>query len=258
VSVNLFELLCDEVTTTPSNLGSITMFGGPILYLIVMGCILFSVLVMAQSGSIMPRQFTCQRGAKPVTSRKKSLWRRSPKPDVAAEARAVSTSNDVLRVMRISKAYDNNKVVDDVSLGVSRDTLFALLGPSGAGKTVTFSVISGDVKPDKGEIYINGVSVIRQPRVARLSLGLCPQFTAIDSQLTVREHLEVYARLKGLGPAAMHRDIDLLMEAIKLTLYAERPASKLSGGNQRKLSLAIALLGKVNSVMTSGRKTKLN
>jgi ABC-type multidrug transport system ATPase subunit len=137
--------------------------------------------------------------------------------------------------------------VDDLSLGVSRDTVAALLGPSGAGKTVSFSMISGDVNPDKGDIYVNGVSVVHQPRAARLSLGLCPQFTAIDSQLTVREHLEVYARLKGLSPAAMHRDIELLMDAIKLKSYAERLASKLSGGNQRKLSLAIALLGKVIS-----------
>ena len=248
VSVNLFELLCDGVTTTaPSNLGSIMRFGGPIVYLIVMGCILFSVLVLAQSGTIIPLELTCQRRGKPVTSRKKSLWRRSPKQDVAAEARAVSTSNDVLRVLRVSKTFDNTKAVDNVSLGVSQDTVFALLGPSGAGKTSSLSMICGDVKPDKGEIYINGVSVVRQPRVARLSLGVCPQFTAIDSQLTVREHLEVYARLKGLGRAAMYHDIGFLMDAIKLTPYAERLASKLSGGNQRKLSLAIALLGKVIS-----------
>jgi ATP-binding cassette, subfamily A (ABC1), member 3 len=116
-------------------------------------------------------------------------------------------------------------------------------------------MVSGDVKPDAGDVLINGVSVVRQPRVARLSLGVCPQFTAIDSQLTVREHLMIYGRLKGLRLNALRRDVESLMRAIKLTHYAERLASKLSGGNQRKLSLAIAIIGEFISYLGNRRLT---
>lgn len=93
-------------------------------------------------------------------------------------------------------------------------------------------------------MLLEGNSVISHPRTARLSLGVCPQFTAIDSQLTVREHLVVYGRLKGLKRGVeLNENIDILLEATALTPYADRLASKLSGGNQRKLSLAIALIG---------------
>ena len=103
--------------------------------------------------------------------------------------------------------------------------------------------LGGEVVPEHGDVLINGVSVIRHPRSARLALGVCPQFTAIDTQLTVREHLLIYARLKGLGKLAGH-DVEALMEATTLAQYADRLASQLSGGNQRKLALAIALIGR--------------
>ncbi len=95
-------------------------------------------------------------------------------------------------------------------------------------------------------MLINGVSIVHHPRSARLSLGVCPQFTAIDSQLTVREHLLVYGRLKGLYRGEeLRSNVDSLMHATSLHMYADRLASKLSGGNQRKLSLAIALIGEI-------------
>jgi ATP-binding cassette, subfamily A (ABC1), member 3 len=98
--------------------------------------------------------------------------------------------------------------------------------------------------PEEGDVMIGGVSVLRDPRNARFSLGVCPQFTAIDSQLTVREHLVVYGRLKGLKPGEeLTKNIESLLVATRLDFYADRLANKLSGGNQRKLSLAISLIG---------------
>ena len=104
--------------------------------------------------------------------------------------------------------------------------------------------LGGDVVPDVGDVIINGTSVVRHPRTARSALGVCPQFTAIDSQLTVREHLIIYGRLKGLakGPE-LDGSVEAVMQGTALSIYADRLASKLSGGNQRKLSLAIALIG---------------
>jgi ATP-binding cassette subfamily A (ABC1) protein 3 len=102
----------------------------------------------------------------------------------------------------------------------------------------------GDIIPTTGQILIQSKSAVSQPRAARLHLGVCPQFTAIDAQLSVREHLDVYGRLKGLAPGPELRgNVAQIMRAAGLDAYAEREASRLSGGNQRKLALAIALMG---------------
>ncbi|KAI0756145.1 P-loop containing nucleoside triphosphate hydrolase protein [Daedaleopsis nitida] len=252
VSVNLFSLLCDGSNpVTTSSLGDISRYGGPILYLFVYAFVLFGVLVWVDSGSIIVRKFSQFRksrlGPGAVSGSARAAGR-----DVDDEAEKVTSSADALRVMNVVKAFGSvdNRVVDNVSFGVSRDTIFALLGPNGAGKTTTFNVIRGDVIPDEGDVLINGVSMIHHPRSARLSLGVCPQFTAIDSQLTVREHLLIYGRLKGLYRGdEVRSNVESLMHATSLHIYADRLASKLSGGNQRKLSLAIALIGNPSVVL---------
>jgi ATP-binding cassette subfamily A (ABC1) protein 3 len=155
-----------------------------------------------------------------------------------------SSQESLLRVVGVSKAFHGKQVTEDVHLDIPRDAIFALLGPNGAGKTTTFNIIRGDVVPDTGDVFIDGASIVTHPRRARMALGVCPQFTAIDDQLTVREHLCVYGRLKGLARGAELDDsVHAVLEGTGLAGYAERLANRLSGGNQRKLALAIALLG---------------
>ncbi|KAG8938199.1 hypothetical protein FRC00_000483, partial [Tulasnella sp. 408] len=101
----------------------------------------------------------------------------------------------------------------------------------------------GGIKPDAGDVQVNGLSIREDTNGARVGLGLCPQFTAIDSQLTVREHLEIYGRLKGLRGSELKQNVATLLRMAELAQYRDRLASKLSGGNQRKMSLAIALMG---------------
>ena len=120
-----------------SALGSIKKFGGPILYLFVYSFVLLSILIWADSGSWVPR---CLHPRKGISSGSGGVTS-SSKEDVIAAADAVSKSDDLLRVLNVSKTYNGNRVVDDVSLGIPRDTLFALLGPNGAGKTTTFNII---------------------------------------------------------------------------------------------------------------------
>lgn len=111
-------------------------------------------------------------------------------------------------------------------------------------------IVGGDVLPDIGDVLIDGISVVRHPRSARSALGVCPQFTAIDSQLTVREHLMIYGRLKGLRQGQeLEQSVEAILQGTALNMYADRLASKLSGGNQRKLSLAIALVGNPSVVL---------
>lgn len=103
--------------------------------------------------------------------------------------------------------------------------------------------LGGTVVPERGDVLVNKASVVTDTRAARVSLGVCPQFSAIDAQLSVREHLMIYGRLKGLTGNELKSSIDALLLTTGLHLYTNRLAGKLSGGNQRKLSLAIALIG---------------
>jgi len=124
-------------------MGTITTFGGPILYLFIYGLILLAILVWVDSGSIFPRRLSAPRQQQQILSDLQNGQApcSETKKDVAAEVKSVSVSNDLLRVLHITKSFGGNKVVDDVSLGVSRDTIFAMLGPNGAGKTTCFNVI---------------------------------------------------------------------------------------------------------------------
>jgi ATP-binding cassette, subfamily A (ABC1), member 3 len=140
VSVNLFSLLCSgEEPVTVSRMGSIMRYGGPILYLICYAFFLFGLLVWVDSGTVLPSSWrkakTDNRVAASTTSGT------IPRPDVEEETRLVANSSDALRVLRVSKAFDGKRVVDDVSFGVGSGTTLALLGPNGAGKTTTFNMI---------------------------------------------------------------------------------------------------------------------
>lgn len=255
ISVNLFSLLCsgNEPVTAASE-GSITRYGGPIAFLFLYSLFLFYVLVQYDSGTILPRRL---RRLATTTNPRGAIAR----PDVEQEARGVAGTESALRVLRVSKAYEGQAVVEDVSFGVDEGTVMALLGPNGAGKTTTFNMIrgsplslcllpslmlvaGGDVIPTTGQILINGTSVIARPQIARLALGVCPQFTAIDAQLSVAEHLHVYGRLKGLHPGSeLDANVEAILLATRLDHFRDRDAGRLSGGNQRKLALAIALMG---------------
>ncbi|QRV97339.1 ABC transporter [Ceratobasidium sp. AG-Ba] len=169
--------------------------------------------------------------------------------DVKVEAERVHDSQDALRVLDVSKRFPGGfTAVDNISFGVGNETL-ALLGPNGAGKTTTFNMIRGNIGPSEGDIKVCGKSIAYNQADARLGLGVTPQFTAVDSQLTVKEHLMIYGSLKacdiplGIHGKVLKQNVDLLMEATALTKYADRLATKLSGGNGRKLSLALSLIG---------------
>jgi len=134
----MFSLLCEghEVVTSAS-LGSILRYGGPVVYLIGYIIFLVVVLVWFHSGSRLNHRG--KRASPKTESDSSSLL--NLKEDVIAAAEHAETSDDLLRVLNVSKAYIGNQVVDGVGFGVPRDNIFALLGPNGAGKTTTFNMI---------------------------------------------------------------------------------------------------------------------
>jgi ABC-type multidrug transport system fused ATPase/permease subunit len=129
-------LLCEgnEHVSTAS-LGSIKRYGGPILYLFISTAIFLVILVWVDSGSQTKGRLHKKTVISPTSAAS------PPKDDVIAAAESVAISNDLLRVISVSKSFNGNQVVDDVSLGVGKDTVFALLGPNGAGKTTIFNII---------------------------------------------------------------------------------------------------------------------
>ncbi|KAG9094469.1 hypothetical protein FS749_012405, partial [Ceratobasidium sp. UAMH 11750] len=246
VSVNLFSILCDGLGNySPSSPSRINKFGGPIVYLIGWILILFALLMWIEYGKPLPKWLRFWRSTVATESdaERTAAQHSAFGAEVKAEAERVKDSKDALRVLNVTKTFPGRfTAVDDVSFGVDNET-FAMLGPNGAGKTTTFNIIRGDMRPTRGDVMISGVSVVDELAAARVSLGVTPQFSAADSQLTVREHMMIYGSLKGLRGENLKQNVELLMEATTLSQYSDRLASKLSGGNARKLSLALALIG---------------
>lgn len=167
------------------------------------------------------------------------------------ENRVANTSPDKLevRAFMLNKFYKDRKItkhaVRDTSFGINFGECFALLGINGAGKTTTFKALTGDVTPSSGEVHIGGFDVqnrIEYTSVRKL-IGYCPQFDALFTNLTVKEHLEFYAKIKGVIPEM--RDIVVKRQLVEMGLeeYKNAHANRLSGGNKRKLSVAMAMIG---------------
>ncbi|XP_056600911.1 ATP-binding cassette sub-family A member 2 isoform X1 [Triplophysa dalaica] len=171
--------------------------------------------------------------------------------DVACESRRVlrgDADNDMLKIENLTKVYKSRKMgriqaVDRLCLGVRPGECFGLLGVNGAGKTTTFKMLTGDESTTGGEAFIQGNSILRELLRVQQSIGYCPQFDALFDDLTAREHLELYTRLRGIPWKDEERVVQWALEKLELSKYADKPAGTYSGGNKRKLSTAIALIG---------------
>uniref|UniRef100_A0AAR2KPX3 ATP-binding cassette sub-family A member 2 n=1 Tax=Pygocentrus nattereri TaxID=42514 RepID=A0AAR2KPX3_PYGNA len=171
--------------------------------------------------------------------------------DVARERRRVlrgDADNDMLKIENLTKVYKSRKMgrilaVDRLCLGVRPGECFGLLGVNGAGKTTTFKMLTGDESTTGGEAFIGGHSILKELLRVQQSIGYCPQFDALFEDLTAREHLELYTRLRGIPWKDEERVVQWALEKLELSKYADKPAGTYSGGNKRKLSTAIALIG---------------
>ncbi|XP_029935000.1 retinal-specific phospholipid-transporting ATPase ABCA4a isoform X2 [Myripristis murdjan] len=168
--------------------------------------------------------------------------------DVAQERERIhrgGKNNDILRVRDLSKTYSGATIpaVDRICVGVSPGECFGLLGVNGAGKTTTFKMLTGDIDISAGEASVAGHSVLTNILDVHQNMGYCPQFDAIDDLLTGREHLYLYARLRGVPESEISRVAEWAIQKLGLAEYAGRSAGTYSGGNKRKLSTAIAMIG---------------
>jgi len=182
----------------------------------------------------------------------------SPDNDVQAEEDLVSTSdNFAVKVYKMSKIFNivkgslfskkklvSKKVaVNSISFGVKKGECFGLLGTNGAGKTTTFKILTGELTQTSGVAKINGKDLETDIHRIIHQIGYCPQFDALLANLTSREHLELYASIKGIPEEMRPQMIKDLLLRLGLTKFEHVQAGTYSGGNKRKLSVAIALLG---------------
>jgi ABC-type multidrug transport system ATPase subunit len=119
---------------------------------------------------------------------------------------------------------------------------FLFRGVNGAGKTTTLSILSGDLAPTSGDVFINGYSILSERSAARKQMGYCPQFNPLLDLMTAREHLHMYASLKGVPADKVEDVVNDLVQAMGLKENADQITQSYSGGNKRKLALAIAMV----------------
>lgn len=142
----------------------------------------------------------------------------------------------------LTKKYKDLTAVDGLDLSVSQGVLFALLGVNGAGKTTMIKMLTCLTKPDSGDALINGKSVLHDSDAVKRIIGVSPQETAVAPKLSVKENLSLMCGVHGFSREKRQAKIDELAERFDLTEILNKPAGKLSGGWQRRLSIAMALI----------------
>lgn len=146
-----------------------------------------------------------------------------------------------VKTIGLTKKYKDVTAVDALELEIEKGELFALLGVNGAGKTTTIKMLSCLARPTSGEAYLCGKSVTQQPKEVKRIIGVSPQETAVAPNLTARENLELMCGVHGLGKEKTAAKVAELTEEFGLSEVLSRRAGKLSGGWQRRLSIAMAL-----------------
>ena len=138
--------------------------------------------------------------------------------------------------------FDTTRAVRDISLCLEYGECFGFLGVNGAGKTTTFKCLSKEILPTYGKIYIDNKEINEDFDEVRSLIGYCPQFDAIFESLTVYENLEFYGLIKGAKKDKIALVVDALIDEMSLTPFRDIVSGKLSGGNKRKLSVAISII----------------
>jgi ABC-2 type transport system ATP-binding protein len=148
----------------------------------------------------------------------------------------------VIEADSVSKRFGHIWAVRDLTLGVPRNRIFCLLGPSGSGKTTTIRMMLGVYRPDSGTLTVWGKPTQDIKQALHHRIGYLPQFFVLHPTLTIEENLNFVGMLYGLGLGQRRRRIRELLDWLELWPYRHKLASRISGGMQRRLSLAAALI----------------
>ena len=148
-----------------------------------------------------------------------------------------------IKTVGLVKRYKDIVAVDYLELEIEEGEMFSLLGVNGAGKTTTIKMLTCLTKPDEGEAFVGGHSVMNEAESVKRLIGISPQETAIAPNLSVKENLELICGIHGFSREKTESKIIELSEKFSLDSVLKRKAGKLSGGWQRRISIAMALIG---------------
>ena len=149
---------------------------------------------------------------------------------------------DAIRIEGLTKKYKDVVAVDKLSLSVQKGELFSLLGVNGAGKTTTIKMLSCLTQPTSGVAFLNGKSINKDTAAVKSLIAVSPQETAVAPGLSVRENLELMCGVHGFTKEKQKVKIEELTDLLGLESVSKKKAGKLSGGWQRRLSIAMALI----------------
>lgn len=147
-----------------------------------------------------------------------------------------------IKTERLTKKYKDLIAVDSLNLSIAQGELFALLGVNGAGKTTTIKMLTCLTKPNSGNAFVNGNSIITDVAAVKSIIGVSPQETAVAPNLSVKENLALMCGVHGFSKEKQRAKIKELSEQFELKTILSKRAGKLSGGWQRRLSIAMALI----------------
>ncbi|MEE1065903.1 MAG: ATP-binding cassette domain-containing protein [Acutalibacteraceae bacterium] len=150
---------------------------------------------------------------------------------------------DAIRTEALTKKYKDVVAVDSLSLNVKKGEIFSLLGMNGAGKTTTIKMLTCLTQPTDGDAFLNGKSVVKDSADVKKIIAVSPQETAVAPRLSVRENLELMCGIYGFSKDERKAKTAELTEKFSLGEVIDKKAGKLSGGWQRRLSIAMALIG---------------
>jgi len=147
-----------------------------------------------------------------------------------------------IKIMELVKQYKHLTAVDNLHLEIRQGELFSLLGVNGAGKTTTIKMLTCLTKPSGGDALVGGYSITKEPEAVKRLIGVSPQETAVAPNLSVKENLELICGIHGFSKEKTKRRIEELSAQFTLDTVLKRKAGKLSGGWQRRVSIAMALI----------------
>lgn len=150
---------------------------------------------------------------------------------------------EAIQTNKLTKRYRDLLAVDQLNLTVQRGELFSLLGINGAGKTTTIKMLACLAKPSGGDALLGGASIVKNAAQVKEKIGISPQETAIAPNLTVKENLEFMCGIHGLSGQKKQQKTMELSRQFDFSEILKKKAGKLSGGWQRRLSIAMALVG---------------
>ncbi|KAG0215821.1 ATP-binding cassette sub- A member 2 [Mortierella sp. GBA43] len=157
--------------------------------------------------------------------------------------------NDSVRLFGLSKTFHlqgkkrDLQILDDIYVSFKKNECFGYLGPNGAGKTTTIKMLTGAESPTSGHGTIEGLPIAPYHEDLRSIIGICPQFDVLWPKLTPQDHLRLFGRIKGVAPEDMDKAVNQMLEEMGLTEFTNKASKTLSGGNKRRLSLAMAIIG---------------